>query len=119
MAQYNLTATQLQDLQNKLDQDDRAGFYLLLYNDTVQAGAPSSTVAELAQISSLSGFCGNAAIFANMLAEAETGTQYPGPLTAFSLEIARDEFSAIQRAGGSFDDTQMVQVGQSAWNDQG
>ncbi len=45
MTTYTLSSDQLQQLQSFITAEDRAGFYLQLYNDTVEAGTPSSAVA--------------------------------------------------------------------------
>ena len=117
MATYSLTSAQLQTLDNLIIAGNRVGFYLQLYNDTVAAGTPSSQVALFAQISSLSGLPGDAAVHANALAAAEApvvGGTYPG-LIPFSLQIATAEYNAIANANGQFNDANMVGVAQQAW----
>jgi hypothetical protein len=115
----SLTQANLNQLQERIDAGDRAGFYILYHNLT-----GSEQALTQAQVSSYSGGIGQLALFSNAAAKWYLGDRYSETTDQFSLSIASDLNNKIRDnvnngGSGTFTDDEILRFAKTQWDNRG
>jgi hypothetical protein len=121
---YSLTQSDVARLQDYLDHNDRAGFYIAYHELT-----GSEEALNQAQISSFSSLVGMAAFWSNLTIEAGLWLEgsrdlYPATIDDFSPQVAQDLLDHIgdnigSGGTGNFDDTTVFEFSKEVWERKG